>query len=340
VKRTLGFVFAVPMLMSSALALSTAPGRAHAQGVQTIKMATLAPEGSAWMKLFGEWKAAIDKRTGGQVKVKFYAGGVAGDERDVVRKMRLGQMGGAAITAVGLGLIQPDVRVLEVPFLFKDESELDLVRTALDGEFRKKFEAQGYVLLAWGDVGPVRLFTNVPLREKADLQKVKMWVWSDDPLLQKLFQHLGINAVPLGVPDVLPALQTGLINACNGSPLAAVALQWHSKIKYATSMVTSIAVGAAVLTKKQWDALTPEQRKVVEEESKILSAGLTKLVRNDNALALKKMQAQGIEVVPTPEPLVAEFRSKAKAATADLEGKLFSKEFRARVEQILASKGK
>ena len=166
------------------------PARAE---TQTIKLATLAPDGSSWMNVFGAWKAAVEKRTAGQVKVKFYAGGVAGEERDVVRKMRLGQMNAAAITAVGLGLIQPDVRVLEIPFLFKDEAELDRVRTVLDGEFRKKFEEQGFVLLSWGDVGPVRLYSNTPLREKADLQKVKMWVWNDDPLLARLFQKLGMT---------------------------------------------------------------------------------------------------------------------------------------------------
>jgi TRAP-type C4-dicarboxylate transport system substrate-binding protein len=192
------------------------------------------------------------------------------------------------------------------------------------------------VLLSWGDVGPVRLYSNTPLREKADLQKVKMWVWNDDPLLARLFQKLGMNAVALGVTDVLTSLQTGVINGCNGSPLAAVALQWHSKVKYATSLEVSMAVGAVVLTKKQWEALTPEQRKIVEEESRTLSAGLTKVIRNDNVQALAKMKALGIEVVPTPEPLVAEIRNQARAATAEMEGKLFGKEFRQRVEKIAA----
>jgi TRAP-type C4-dicarboxylate transport system substrate-binding protein len=317
------------------LPLLAPPARAEV----TLKIATLAPEGSSWMKLFGDWKAAVDKRTGGQVKIKFYAGGVAGDERDVVRKMRLGQMSGAAITAVGLGVIQPDVRVLEIPFLFKDEAELDLVRTALDGEFRKKFEDQGYHFLAWGDVGPVRLFTNTPLREKSDLQKVKMWVWTDDPLIGRVYQRLGINAVPLGVPEVLTGLQTGLINACGASPVAAVAFQWHSKVKYATSMVLNYAIGGMVVSKKSWEALSPEQQKVVSEEAGTLSTGLTRLVRDDNAAAFKKMQSLGVEVVTTPEPLVTAVREAARGATDDLQGKLFGKEFRARIEEILA-KGK
>jgi TRAP-type C4-dicarboxylate transport system substrate-binding protein len=321
------------MLAMATLVLLAGAARAEV----TLKIATLAPEGSSWMKLFGDWKAAVDKRTAGQVKVKFYAGGVAGDERDVVRKMRLGQMSGAAITAVGLGVIQPDVRVLEIPFLFKDESELDLVRTALDGEFRKKFEDQGYHFLAWGDVGPVRLFTNTPLRDRADLQKIKMWVWSDDPLIGRVYQRLAINAVPLGVPEVLTGLQTGLINACGASPVAAVAFQWHSKVKYATSLILNHAIGGMVVTKKSWDALSAEQQKVVSEEATTLGAGLTRLVRDDNAAAFKKMQALGVEVVTTPEPLVAAIREAARAATEDMQGKLFGKDFRARIEQILAS---
>jgi TRAP-type C4-dicarboxylate transport system substrate-binding protein len=327
-------------VLTAFTAALTFPAAPAAADPQTIKLATLAPEGSSWMKAFGDWKAAIEKGTAGQVKVKFYAGGVAGEERDVIRKMRLGQMTGAAITAVGLGLIQPDVRVLEIPFLFKDESELDLVRNALDADFRKKFQDQGYELLAWGDVGPVRLYSNTPLREKADLGKVKMWVWNDDPLLAKLFQRLGMNAVALGVTDVLPSLQTGVINGCNGSPLAAVVFQWHSKVKYATSMVLSMAIGAVVLTKKQWDAFTPEQRKVVETASRKLSSDVTDLVRRENTAALAKMKSVGIEVVPTPEPLVAEIRAQAKVTAAEMEGKLYGKEFRQRVEKILAGKGK
>jgi TRAP-type C4-dicarboxylate transport system substrate-binding protein len=311
------------------------PARAD---TQTIKLATLAPDGSSWMKPFNNWKAAIEKGTGGAVKVKFYAGGVAGEERDVVRKMRLGQMTGAAITAVGLGLIQPDVRVLEIPFLFKDEAQLDQVRAALAADFRKSFEAQGYELLAWGDVGPVRLFTNIPLREKADLAKVKMWIWNDDPLLGKVFQHLGMNAVGLGVTDVLPSLQTGVINACYGSPVAAVAFQWHSKVKYVTSLVMSQAVGAVVLTKKLWEALSAEQRQVVEDASKTMASELTAVVRADNERSLQSMKAQGIELVPTPEPLASEIRAQARAAALEMDGKLYGKEFRERVEKMVAGK--
>jgi TRAP-type C4-dicarboxylate transport system substrate-binding protein len=326
------------VLAALAACLAAAGARPARAEPQVWKIATLAPEGSSWMKLFHEWRTGIERRTGGQVKLKFYAGGVAGDERDFVRKMRLGQMNGAAITAVGLGLIQPDVRLLEAPFLFRDDAELDHVRGALDAEFRKRFDEKGYVLIAWGDVGPVRLFSNAPLKTRADLAKVKMWVWNDDPLMQRLLTKMGFVAVPLGVPDVLPSLQTGVIDGTNGSPLAAVALQWHARVKYVTSLELSQSVGAVVVTKKAWDALGADARTAVTDESRNLGHKLVKLVRYDNAAALKKIRAQGIEVVPTPEPLVKEFIKESLVVRGEFEGKLWSRELRERVEQILKQK--
>ena len=173
--------------LASALALLglCSGGVAHAQS--TLKIATLAPEGSAWMVAFHEWAKNVEEHTGGKVKVKFFAGGTAGDERDAVRKMRLGQLNGAAVTAIGLGLINSEVRVLELPMLIDNYDELDYVRNKLDAELRKKFEDKGYVLLAWGDVGPVHIFSNSPIKGKADLAQLKLWAWVDDALVRALF---------------------------------------------------------------------------------------------------------------------------------------------------------
>src|SRR5690242_19078919 len=123
-----------------------------------FKIATLAPEGSSWMNLFHGMGNAVEEHSAGKIKIKFYSGGVAGDERDAVRKMRLGQINGAAVTATGLGLIQSEVRVLELPMLIHNYEELDFLRDKLDVDLRKKFEETGYVLLAWADVGPVHIF--------------------------------------------------------------------------------------------------------------------------------------------------------------------------------------
>jgi TRAP-type C4-dicarboxylate transport system substrate-binding protein len=325
-------------LAAFAVAFGLAAPAAHADDVKIVKIATLAPEGSAWMKQFHAFADVVLKRSNGKLKIKYYAGGVAGDERDAVRKMRLGQINGAAVTAVGLGLIQPEVRALELPFLLHGYDELDYVRGTLDAELRKKFEEKGYVLMGWGDVGPVHLFTNVPVKSKADLQQTKIWAWTDDPIVRGLFQQLGLNGVPLGVPDVLPALQTGLINACYGSPLSTLALQWHTKVKYITSMVIAQSIGAAVVTKQTWDSLSPDLQKMVLEEGKVLEKNLLKISREDNETSLKKMKELGLQEIPTPPEVQKEFEAQGKAVAAKLEGQLYSKEFRAKVEKLLADK--
>ena len=321
--------------MLLAFALSLLGANAQAQE-HTLKIATLAPEGSSWMNIFHAWGKTVEEHSGGKIKVKFYAGGVAGDERDAVRKMRLGQINGAAVTAIGLGLIQPEVRVLELPLLVQNYEELDHIRTSLDAEIRKKFEEKGYVLLSWGDVGPVHIFSNIPLKSKGDLAQTKLWAWVDDPIVRMLFQQLGTNGVPLGVPDVLPSLQTGLINACYGSPLSTLALQWNTKVKFMTSMHISQAIGATVMAKKEFDKLSPELQKILLNDSKEMEKKLLKTIRDDNAKSLQSLKNAGIQVVDSPKDMVKEFTDQAIALRPKLEPSVYSHEFRMKVEKLLS----
>jgi TRAP-type C4-dicarboxylate transport system substrate-binding protein len=317
-----------------ALMVLSAGGAARAQTV--FKIATLAPEGSSWMTQFHEWSKNVEEHTGGKIKIKFFAGGTAGDERDAVRKMRLGQLNGAAVTAIGLGLINSEVRVLELPMLINSYDELDYVRNKLDTELRKKFEEKGYVLLAWGDVGPVHIFSNVQLKNKADLAQTKMWAWVDDALVKALFSQLGVNGVPLGVPDVLPSLQTGLINACYGSPLSTLALQWFTKVKYMTSLHITYALGAAVITKKAYDSLAPDVQKTLMEDSREFQGKLLKTLRADNEIALQKMKQAGLQVVESPPEMVKQFTEQAAAVRTKLEPSVYSHDWRMKIEKLVA----
>jgi TRAP-type C4-dicarboxylate transport system substrate-binding protein len=323
------------ILAAVVAALTLSAGAARAQE-HTLKIATLAPEGSLWMNLFHQWGKNVEEHTAGKVKVKFYAGGVAGDERDAVRKMRLGQINGAAVTAIGLGLIQSEVRVLELPMLIASYDELDYVRNKLDGEIRKKFEEKGYVLLFWGDVGPVHVFSNVQIKSKADLAQTKLWGWVDDPIIRKLFEQLGVNAVPLGVPDVLPSLQTGLINACYGSPLSTLALQWYTKVKFMTSMHITQAIGATVLNKKEFDKLPPDLQKTIMTDSKDMEGKVLKQIREENNRSLGAMKASGLQVVESPKEMISQFEEQAKAIRPKLEPSVYSHDFREKVEKLVA----
>ena len=273
------------------LALTAFLIAAPASAETTLKIATLAPEGSSWMRLFHEWQKAVEARTEGRVKVKIYAGGVQGDERDCLRKIRLGQISGAAITGIGLASVAPEVRALDIARTYE---ELDALRAALNETLHKKFEEHGYVLLGWGDVGPVQLFSNRPIKTIDDLKQLKLWLWSDDPVSGKLFAAVGLRGVPMGVPDVLPGLSTGQIDSFFASPLSAVALQWSTHAKFATSMVMSQASGATILSKKIFDTLTPADQKVVLEEAQTLEVKVLKQIRADNTTALETMKKRRV----------------------------------------------
>jgi TRAP-type transport system periplasmic protein len=328
-KRTIAALLALACVGTAAPALA----QDH-----VFKIATLAPEGSSWMLLFHQWGKALEEHSGGKIKVKFYAGGVAGDERDAVRKMRLGQINGAAVTAIGLGLIQSEVRVLELPMLVRSYDELDFVRTKLDEDLRKKFDEKGYVLLSWGDVGPVHIFSNIPIKSKDDLKQTKLWAWVDDPIIKRLFAQLGATGVPLGVPDVLPSLQTGLINACYGSPLSTLALQWYTKVKYMTKMHVTQAIGATVVTKATFEKLPADLQKIVLADSKELERKVLKQIREDNEKALKSMKDAGLQVVDSPAEMVKQFTEQAVAIRPQLEQPptvVYSHEWRMKVEKLL-----
>src|SRR5262245_12643234 len=311
-----------------AAAALLAPAEAEAR---EVKIATLAPDGSAWAKIMAEGGKKIGEKTSGRVQVKYFFSGSQGDERDVVRKMKLGQIDGSALTAVGLGLIKGDVRVLELPFLFKSDKELDYVRDKMAPEFEKQFDEAGYVLLAWGDVGCTHLYSNTPVASKKDLASTKMWAWTDDPIVRAFFKRLGVNGVPLGVPDVLPSLQTGLIDACYGSPLAAVALQWYTKVTYATELPISYSIGALVVRKDVFEKLPAEDQAAIRKAGKTMGEGLLQTVRKDNDRARKAMEKQGVKFLPVPPALSADLEAQAQGVWGELSGKQYPPELLAKV---------
>ena len=308
--------------LASLFAAATA-GTAAAENIE-IRLATLAPDGSSWMKVLSKGAAEIDTKTDGRVKVKYYAGGVQGDERDVVRKMNLGQLDGAAVTSVGLSMIDESIRVLELPRMFETVEEVDYVADKMWPYFQAKFEKKGYKLNDRGDVGWIYFMSKNEVKSLADLKAQKVWMWGDDGIVRAMYKKLGVSGVPLGVPEVEPALATGRINACYGSPLAAVALQWNTKVKYITSMPMSFAIGATVIKTDVYKKVSAEDTKLISKITKNMSKKLRQTIRKDNASALKQMQRKGVKVTETPPDMVAGFDKNAKEVWGELTGKVFS----------------
>jgi TRAP-type C4-dicarboxylate transport system substrate-binding protein len=313
------------LLSVAALTVLASVTPARAENVE-LRLATLAPSGSPWMQVLGKAQAEIKTKTGGRVTLKYYEGGQQGDERDFVRKMNAGQLDGAAITSIGLSMIDESIRVLELPMMFQSAQELDYVADKMWPYFQKKFEKKGYKLNDRGEVGWIYFLSKNKITSLSDLKGQKLWMWGDDQLVGAMFKKLGLNGVPLGVPEVDSGLTSGKINACYGSPVAAVALQWYSKIKYMTSMPMSFAIGATVVSMKSLAKISDADRKTVELIGKNGAKKLRKVIRKANEDAKTTMTRKGITVVPTPVATVDEFNTQAQAVWKQLTGTLFSKE--------------
>jgi TRAP-type transport system periplasmic protein len=301
-----------------------------------IKFATLAPEGTTWMNVMKEYDTAIRKESGGKLGFKMYSGGVQGDEKDILMKIKIGQIHSTGITGVGIGQIAPKARIMDSPFLFKSYEEVDHVYKTFDGEFNKAFEDGGFVLLGWAEVGFVYIFTNTPITKKDDMKNVKMWMWEGDPIAESAFHTLGISPIPLSVVDVLTSLQTKLIDGFYTSPLASLGLQWWTRVKYVFSVPLADAAGAVVISKKMYDQLPADLKEILLRNGKKYMTKLTGLSRSDNAKALQTLKSKGLKFSePATAKVLNEYDEIGKKARQSLVNKLYNQDFLDRVEKSL-----
>lgn len=292
-RRLLILVLALAAVVSP----MTGDGLASAEPVTEVRIATLAPNGSSWMKVFNAWNRSVQKLTKNTLKLRFYAGGSQGDERDFVRKMRAGQVDGASITTLGLSQLVRPVLVLTVPGVFTEYAELDKVRDEMSGQFSEMFEKEGYLVLAWGDVGKTRLFSTQRIERPSDMKKMRPWAWKDDVIFTEFLKVVGANPVRLGMPEVYPGLQTRMIDTVPASALAALAMQWHTRLKYVSARNSGIIVGATVIRKDKLEALSEEHRKVLLDTSRRVEDALKKSIRRDDANAYETMVKRGMTVI-------------------------------------------
>ncbi|MCM2303192.1 MAG: TRAP transporter substrate-binding protein DctP [Elusimicrobia bacterium] len=327
------------MIISRSLALvALLAASASAARPTQIKFATLAPEGSTWMKVLGELSKELEAQTAGALKFKFYPGGVAGDEKDVVKKIRIGQLHAAGFTGVGLGDVAPETRLLDAPWLFRSRSELEAVRAKFDKELNAAVEKGGFVLLGWTDLGSVYVFSKNPIASPEDMKKEKMWVWEGDPIAIAAFSALKVNPVPLSIVDVMQSLQTGMINGVYGPPLGVVALQWHSKVKHIYPVPLAESTGAVLVSKKFIDSLPDDQRAALLALSAKHLKRLNELTNLENDKALQALKKQGLDLAADPGPATRRrYEELGAAARRELAGKLFSAELLGKFEKELAA---
>lgn len=327
------------LVLAAACAFIGGPtmSNASADDKTVIRYATIAPGASAFGKIMKAWNRSLKNETDGRVEFRFYSGGSQGDERDFIRKMRAGQMDAAGVTTTGLGMVVQQVKVLSAPGVIENYDDLDRVRGKLDERFSKMFEDAGFVLLAWSDAGKGRLMSTIPIERPSDLKAARPWVWKDDPIFSEFLKVVGANPVRLGLPEVYGALQTKMIDVAPSSAIAAVALQWFTKLKYMSKDSFGIILGASIVKKEKFDQLSAEDQKALLSTARRASAALDRVVRRDDDKAYDALLERGMKVLDT-SPYQAEWDAAALETRRRLTGRLFSKSLLDEVEA--AAKGR
>jgi TRAP-type C4-dicarboxylate transport system substrate-binding protein len=268
---------------------------AHAEEAYVLKFATLAPHGSTWLNIITDWANQVEKESQGRLKFKLYGGGVSGDEPDVLRKIRFGQLHGGALTGHGIGHIYSPARVLEIPFLFRNYAEVDHVRAQLMPEIRAGFHQNGFELLGWMEVGFVQLFSRVPIYSIADMKKRRIWMWQGDPLQTAFFTASGLSPVPLPITEVFTSLSTGLIDTTIAPPLGAIALQWFTKTPYMTNNIPiTDGIGGLIVARKFFDGLPKDLQQLLRRTGDAAGARLLVETRRDNEKSLEVLKQHGV----------------------------------------------
>ena len=287
----------------------------QAEKIYELKFATLAPTGTTWMNLLQEWADKVKLESNGRLVFKIYPGGVQGDEPDVLKKIRFGQLHGGAFTGYGIGHIYSPTRVLELPFLFKTIEEVDYVRNRLMPEITQGYRDNGYEMLGWMEVGFIYFFSREPINSLQDLKSRRIWNWQGDPIGKAFFDASGLSPVPLSIIDVYTSLSTGLIDTVYAPPLGAIAMQWFTKTKYITNVPMANGIGSLVVSRRFFQDLPQDLQKLLKRTGQETGEKLVAATRIDNIDALKILKDRGMIMVAGAEDLesgeVEEIRKRA-----------------------------
>jgi TRAP-type C4-dicarboxylate transport system substrate-binding protein len=308
-----------------------------AEAANVIRFASLAPPGSAFMKVMKAWNRSLKKATQNRVELRFYSGGSQGDERDFIRKVRAGQVDAAGVTTTGLGMVVRPVLVLSAPGLITEYEQLERARTELGPRFNEMFEAAGFKNMAWGEAGKNRIFSVEKFAKPEDLKALRPWAWKDDPIFAEFVRIVGANPVRMGVPEVYGGLQTRMIDVVPTSSIAAVAMQWYTRLNYVAKENFAIIVGGSLIKREKFDELSEPDQQALMDTSERAARALDSLARRDDDRAYESMIERGMVEVDTSAHK-AEWDAVAAQTRKNLTGRVYSKSLLEAVEKVAAGK--
>ena len=311
-------------------------GLVNAGTATTLKIATISPDGTSWMQSMREAAKLIDQRTQGRVKLRFYPGGVMGNDASVLRKIRINQLHGGAVATGGLASIDPDIQIYSLPLLFRSYDEADLVRRQMDPVIIRQLKDKGFVSYGFGEGGFAYFMSSQPIRSVDDLKQRKVWVPEGDEITRISLEALGISPIPLPLTDVLTGLQTGLIDTIASAPVASIALQWHTRVKYLTELPVLYVTGTLVISERAHKKLSAEDQQTLAGIMEKTFRDISRQNRMDNQNALAALKKQGIEFITPSSRGQGQWRAEVQQSMDDMSRSgLFSRELYLQIQQLL-----
>jgi len=293
---------------------------------QTIKVGSIAPDRSPWndalQEIGREWLRISD----GKVRLRIYPGGIAGSEEDMIRKIRLGTLGAALLTNVGMSKLHDDAFVMNVPFIFHDEAELGYVLEKMKPVFEEKIEEKGFKVIVWSMSGWLHFFSKDRVLTPDDLKRHKLSFMTGEPELEQAFKKAGYHIVPTELNDLMMALQSGMVNAFYLSPLLAGSGQYFPFAPNMLDLKVSPLLGGIVVSARIWRQIPPEQQKAMLEVSARISSRLVKEADEVEKKTMAAMKEHGLKVVEVNPQIAQSWRESSGEGMEELVGKSFSKE--------------
>lgn len=306
--RALAVLLALSLFVVVGPDVPTTDAQDAAAATRTITFATLAPPGSSIMRGLDAWNREIRRRTNRTLQFRFYAGGVQGDEPEVIRKMRSGRLDAGGVTSNGLAQIHRPALIFQLPGTFRRYEQVQAAREALAPEIEAGMIQQGFRMLGWADVGQAHLFSRREIHTPNDLASCRFWIRSDDVILPTVFQIVRSQTVAMSVPEVLGGLQTGRIDTYLAPPAVALALQWGAQSTHMADTPVAILVGGSVISERTFSSLTPEQQTVLTETGAQFHGLARRNAARAEQEAITALRGRGLTVVAMSASDIAEWR--------------------------------